>query len=374
MAGASAFPLIAWQGNANCSATCAIALGKRPVDSFAWRGFSRSRMTGDEVPGGNDRGLPAAAGLHVAFRRVRERTMTEIRNILCPVDRSDISLRALTVATDLAKWHGARLRVVEVVGTSGIFIGPAPVAIQGLSQEVRRGLASALERFAEPARVSGVDVRVSVEEGDVVGGILTEASALDADLIVIGTHGRSGFQHLTLGSVTEKVLRRADCPVLTVPPGPEVLPSGEGPFKRILCAIDFSMASLKGLELALSLAKLADAHLTMVHVLDWGRDGLMPRELEEAVAATREQLEVTSRLRLHALIPLDARQWCEPEDIVVLGRPAEEIVRVARRRAEDVIVLGVHGRNALDLALFGSTTHRVVREAPCPVLTVRSRK
>jgi nucleotide-binding universal stress UspA family protein len=299
--------------------------------------------------------------------------MTEIRNILCPVDRSEVSLRALGVATALAKWYDARLRVIEVVGIPGPSLGPAPLAVYGLTQEVRRGLADELERFSAPARDAGVSVRVSVEEGDVVGGILHEAEAIGADLIVIGTHGRSGFQRLTLGSVTEKVLRRAVCPVLTVPPGPEVLPAGDGLFKRILCAVDFSMASLKGVEFALSLAKEADAQITLVHVLDWPRDGLLPRELEEAVAGTRAQWEATTRERLHALVPEGAREWCTPEDLVIAGRPAEEILRLARERAEEVIVLGVHGRGALDLALFGSHTHRVVREAPCPVLKVRTR-
>jgi nucleotide-binding universal stress UspA family protein len=299
--------------------------------------------------------------------------MTEIRNILCPVDRSDVSLRALLVATGIAKWYGARLRVIEVVGIAAPSLGPAPLAVYGLTQEVRRGLADELDRFSAPAREAGVDVRISVEEGDVVGGILHEAEAVDADLIVIGTHGRSGFQRLTLGSIAEKVLRRAISPVLTVPPGPQALPAGDGLFKRILCAVDFSMASLKGVEFALSLAKEADARVTLVHVLDWPRDGLLPRELEEAVAGTREQWEATTRERLHALVPAGAREWCTPDDLVIAGRPAEEILRLARERAEDVIVLGVHGRGALDLALFGSTTHRVVREAPCPVFTIRSR-
>lgn len=300
--------------------------------------------------------------------------MITIRNILCPVDRSDISLRALTIATGLAKWYDARLRVIEVIGLPEPSFGPAPMAVYGLTQDVRRGVADELERFTDPAREAGVDVRVSVEEGDVVNGILAEADAVTADLVVLGTHGRRGVERLTLGSVAEKVLRRARCPVLTVPPAPRVLPPGEALFKRILCAVDFSDASLKGLEFALSLAKEADARIAIVHVIDWPADRTIPTELAETVSGIRTDWEARLRQQLHALVPLSACDWCTPEELLVVGRPADEILRLAREREEEAIVLGVHGRGAIDLALFGSTTHRVVREAPCPVFTIRSRQ
>ena len=100
-----------------------------------------------------------------------------------------------------------------------------------------------------------------------------------ADLIVMGTHGRGGFQHLVLGSVTERVLRRAVCPVLTVPPRAQS--TSRLTFRRLLCAIDFSESSMAALRFALSLAQESEARLTMLHVLEWPWEEPPPPRLEE---------------------------------------------------------------------------------------------
>lgn len=301
--------------------------------------------------------------------------MTDIHNILCPVDRSEISRRALLVAAALARWHDARLRVMEVVSVPLPAPSAAPAAIQGLSMDVRRGLLEELDRFAEPARLSGVPIHFTVEEGNVANEVLTEASELHADLIVMGTHGRSGFDRLALGSITEKVLRRASCPVLTVPPSDTTVPIDDGPpFKRIVCAIDFSNASLKGLEYAFSLAQEDDAQLFLTHVIDWPEDATLPPSLAQAIAATRRDWEDEKRRQLQRLIPESTRTWCQPEQVLRVGSPARELLRVAAEHEADLIVMGVHGRAAIDVALFGSTTHRIVHEAACPVLTVRAKR
>jgi len=299
--------------------------------------------------------------------------MHDIRNVLCPVDRSDISRRALTVGAAVARWHDARLRVLEVVAVPLPPLAVAPVAVQGLSMEVRRNLLDELDRFADPARAFGVPVHISVEEGDVVATIVDESKTVPAEMIVIGTHGRSGFEHLALGSVAEKVLRKAKCPVLTVPPGAPADPSARVPFTRIVCAVDFSHASLKGLEYAFSLAQETDAQLSVVHVIDWPDDTSLPGTLAKAVASTRREWENEKRQQLRLLVPESAGTWCRPEPVLVVGRPATEILTLAKAREADLIIMGVHGRSGLDLAVFGSTTHRVVREAPCPVMTVRGK-
>lgn len=299
--------------------------------------------------------------------------MHDIRNVLCPVDRSDISQRALTVGAALARWHDARLRVLEVVAVPLPPLAVAPVAVQGLSMEVRRNLLDELDRFSDPVRAFGVPVHIAVEEGDVVATIVDEAKTVPAEMIVIGTHGRSGFEHLALGSVAEKVLRKAKCPVLTVPPGAPADPSARVPFTRIVCAVDFSLASLKGLEYAFSLAQETDAQLSVVHVIDWPDDSSLPATLAKAVASTRRDWEDEKRQQLRLLVPESAGAWCRPEPVLVVGRPATEILKIAKERQADLIIMGVHGRGGLDLAVFGSTTHRVVREAPCPVMTVRGR-
>ena len=146
-----------------------------------------------------------------------------------------------------------------------------------------------------------------VNVGQPAREILDCAATLPADLIVMGTHGHSGFEHLLLGSVTEKVLRKATCPVLTVPPraGDTSLP-----FKHVLCAVDFSASSLKGLDFALSMAEEADAVITIVHVLEWPWEeppapafDTLPVEQAFSLAAYRRERESDAVRRLATLVP-----------------------------------------------------------------------
>jgi nucleotide-binding universal stress UspA family protein len=208
-------------------------------------------------------------------------------------------------------------------------------------------------------------------DGRVVPEILREAEALPADLIVIGTHGRSGFDRLVLGSVAEKVLRKAECPVLTVPPiGPAAV-DATAPFKSILCAVDFSIMSQQALNAAVELANRFGSTLIVLHVSDWAfGDEHMDRMPAAIIDLGRNLKEQAGRqLREFAA---GVRAERPPVELVALGRPAREIVHVALEYAADLIVMGIAGRGAVDLALMGSIANHVVRESPCPVLTVRA--
>jgi nucleotide-binding universal stress UspA family protein len=201
--------------------------------------------------------------------------------------------------------------------------------------------------------------------------ILERAASLPADLIVMGTHGASGFERLMLGSVTEKVLRKATCPVLVVPRGADAPSGAPTLFTRILCAVDFSPCSHRALSYALSLAEEAGGELTLLHVIE----GFAEEPLSYAhfdVPEYHRHLELAAGERLEQLVPRETRTWCKCTTTVRKGKPYREILEVAQQERTDVIVLGVRGRNPVDLALFGSTTNHVVRTAECPVLTVRS--
>jgi nucleotide-binding universal stress UspA family protein len=184
----------------------------------------------------------------------------------------------------------------------------------------------------------------------------------------MGTHGLSGLDRALLGSVTEKVLRQALCPVLTVPP--VLAAPTKIPYKRLLCPVDFSASSLSALRYAFALAEEADASLTILHVFDWPRDsdplvdGINTKEF-------RRIIEEDARERLDALVTDDVRQWCLPSTAVAYGKPRDAILELATKEEMDLIVMGVRGRNTVDLTVFGSTTHHVVRRAACPVLTLR---
>lgn len=231
-----------------------------------------------------------------------------------------------------------------------------------------------MKAAADRAGVPGARVETVLVEGDPIEEILKAGAEGPADLIVLGTHGRGGFQRLVLGSIAEKVLRRAACPVLTVPPRAVVTPADTAPaLRHILCPVEFSEASLRALEFAYSLAKESNARITLLHAVE-ALAGVEP--LEHAGAVMTEWLrfqEENARKRLAGLVPAGARDWCNPEILVATGRAYAEILRAAGRSASDLIVMGVQGRGALDLMLFGSTTQHVVRQAACPVLTVRGR-
>ena len=218
-----------------------------------------------------------------------------------------------------------------------------------------------------------------IREGDAVGEILSQATDMKADLLVMGTHGRSGFERLLLGSVTEKMLRKASCPVLTVPRRhPDAVPATPVLFKQILCPVDFSDCSMQALNYAMSLAQEADAHLTVLHVIGDELEvtpdayGAIIMNDLESLADFRRRHEDDARKRLERG---RARVGCRVlqcgDDGVEGGKPSREILRVAAEQQTDLIVVGVQGRGAADLMFFGSTTNHVVREATCPVLTVR---
>jgi len=296
----------------------------------------------------------------------------DIRHILCPVDFSAISNRALDHAATLARRHGASLLALHVVP----FAAPMPAApaapaypVTAVPQpELRRSMLEELERRVEPLRRSGMTVETLVREGDVVHAVLEEAERLPIDLVVMGSHGSSGFERLVMGSVTEKVLRKAPCPVLTVgPPAAEQAATEPVRYRRVLCPIDFSESSIRALEYALSLTEDASSELVLLHVRERVIYPFLPlkRGLEE------EEIDGAMQRQLRSLLPANARDFCRPRVLVRHGRPHEQISAAAQELAADAIVLGVHGRGLLERLVFGSVTGQVVRSAGCPVLTVR---
>jgi nucleotide-binding universal stress UspA family protein len=296
--------------------------------------------------------------------------MRSINRILCPVDLSDVTSHTLNHAALLARWYGSTITLLHVANP--VVVPAVDYAVVGASS-VRSFLTdaeiTALRKdvlgFAEAAGVAYADALV--ECGAPVKQILKTAESVPADLIVIGTHGLSGWEHLMLGSVTEKILRQATCPVMTVPP--KARTTSQLPYKRILCPVDFSEPSLSALELAFSLAHEGDADLTILHVFDWPDEPLTTRPIQ--IPEYRRELEHEAGRKLESLVPLHEQDRCRPKALMGHGKPYREILGVAMEDRADLIVMGVHGRNALDLMLFGSTTNQVVRRATCPVLTLR---
>jgi nucleotide-binding universal stress UspA family protein len=300
--------------------------------------------------------------------------MIAITHILCPIDFSQFSRNALHHATALAKWYRASLTLLHVQPLMSIPAGPPEVMpVLVMTSEQRQQLLGSLRALVATDVGESVLTHTDVVEGNPAREILECAKRIAADLVVMGTHGASGFERLVLGSVTEKVLRKAPCPVLTVPRlTPDVM---EVPplFKRILCPIDFSDCSMRALKYATSLAQEADATLTVAHVFelegslpaDW-REALTPRSIRAELVA----IENERRDKLARAVPDAATTYCTVETVMTAGTPYREILRLAEEKKSELIVIGIHGRNAADLTFFGSTVNQIVRHAACPVLTV----
>ncbi len=303
-----------------------------------------------------------------------------IQHILCPMDFSEFSRQAFNRAVAIARVQRAAITVLHVVpiqtaATILPYMAPESLGPMELPQVDHGRIAREMTSFLHIDGTLGIPVICEVSEApDVHHEILVHANRLPADIIVMGTHGRSGFQRIVLGSVTEKILRKSSVPVVTVPAttATESPAGGAVPFSRILCAIDFSQCSLEGLKYAMALAAETGARLTLAHVIELAPpiyDPLVgpPIDLPGYQAAA----EVLSRNRLRDLIPAPYRAATVVEEAVLTGKPHREIVRLAEEWEADLIVLGIHGRNVVDRLLFGSTVEPVVRRAPCPVMTVR---
>ncbi len=290
--------------------------------------------------------------------------MLILSRILCPVDRSDIAKRALRYAFRLARQHGARLRVLHVV-EPGIVVGDSEGASAGLPADVLAAAEEDIGWLVASVVDTEVEMDTVVRDGPVARTILREARDDGASLIVVGTHGRGGFERLALGSVTEKLLRKASCPVLVVPRGDGAdMPLAA---QRVVCPTDFSAPAAAALDYARVMATATSAALSIVTVVEWPFGETTG---EDAVAALRRSLEAEAASKLQAAI-VDGGP--PTETTVLYGKPWKEIVAFTRAQRAGLIVMGVAGRGAIDLAVLGSTTHHVVREAPCPVLVVPDR-
>jgi nucleotide-binding universal stress UspA family protein len=275
-----------------------------------------------------------------------------IRHVLCPVDLSGAAAKALTYAAALSSGLGTELTVLFV----------DPVATERPRDVESRELTAFIAATLGPA----TEVRPIQRQGEPIDEILRTSAALDCDLIVMGTHGHTGVQRLLLGSVAESVLRRSLMPVLVVP---HAMAKREdlARLDSVICAVDFALNAQRVVEYAVSVTATTGARLVVAHVLEWSEEsdslpspdaGGFPTSEDDAVA------------RLNTLITSEMRARCSPELVVGYGSPGDELLCLAKERGADLMVLGVRRRNALDLVLFGSTVRRVLRDAPCPVLTV----
>ena len=283
-----------------------------------------------------------------------------LKRLLFATDFSLSSAIALSHALAVARRYRSKLFVAHVI---------PPETYQSVPPEIRK---EAVERTREHAqhemsrliRSKGIQKlrhQTMIEEGDIADVLLQLVRGHAIDLLTIGTRGHRGVKRMLLGSVAEKVFRQAPCPVLIVPPR-----AGEqARVNHILYPTDFSKHSLQAAPFAISLARHYRAKLIVLHVAE-------EATLHSVSDLNQRRKSVERRLRKAVLSEVELP--VKPELAVEFGEPAERIRRVAGEWQAGLIVLAVRYAKPTAAHLSEGTAYQVVRQAPCPVLTVRRRR
>ncbi len=287
-----------------------------------------------------------------------------LRNILYLTDFSEPSEAALPFAESVAREYGAKVYAFHVMIPAAYAYTTPELTAAALEGQEDYAVANMLR---VSSHLSGLPHETVIERGTGIWPALEQAiREYGIDLVVVGTHGRTGAQRLLMGSVAEEVFRRSHVPVLTIGPGERRGAHKGARFRHVLFATDFTPESLAAAPYALSMAQENEARLTLLHVMKEPEKKPYDKAMEDAISSALFQL--------HEIVPQPAESWCKPEAVVEFGNPAEQILRTTKERGADLIVLGVRGSKGVPGAathLERATAHKVVVQAECPVLTVR---
>ncbi len=304
--------------------------------------------------------------------------MIELKKILFPTDFGESAEEALRYAVKLAGDFAAELTIMNVVSLFGEGLASAEQHMRQMEEyaekfadqshaEAEELIERTIEEHAEKELVMNKLIVRGISPGE---QILQVAAEQEMDLVVMGTYGRGGVSHILFGSTAEQMVRNAVCPVLTV--RHHAPRSSDYPrFRKILFPTDFSDYSKRALPYALSLAQNYGAQLHVLHVFE---QRIHPSFY---IADKETPFDLDDGLRDRALDALDEfvyddlRQRIDFHCEVASGKPFVEIINYARANEIDLIVIATHGLTGLEYMIIGSTTERVVRRAPCPVLSIK---
>jgi len=284
------------------------------------------------------------------------------KNILCTTDLSEQSNTSIAYGKALAAEFHARLYVCHIIDlTSALSYGEvlyAPVEIQDQTVEF------STDQITSLMNASAVEWEPLVTIGHPADEVAKLVDEKEIDLVISATHGRSGLKRVILGSVTGRLMRSLACPFLIV----RNRDSHTSMFNRIMVGCDFSDDSNLAFQYGLSLAQEFESELHMVHVMESAdyRD-LLKEGTENPVEDAEHDRK---KKMLQAMLPESSYNWCHPKLVLLAGRPFEEITKYALFNHIDLIILGIRGHNLIETLFAGSTTDRVSRQSPCPVLSV----
>jgi len=291
--------------------------------------------------------------------------------IICATDFSNLSNRAVPYAVSLAREFGGRLYFCHVIGLpSAAIYGEI---LWDPTEQQEKAVRFAHEQLSKLIAPQQIEWEALIASGPTADEISRLAQEKGADLVVAATHGRSGLRRFLLGSVTERLMRTLPCPLLVIPdPVTDVPEDMLRPlrFSRILIGCDFSVDAAAALQHGISLAQEFQADLYLAHVIEPSAYAAKAAAPPEPADRFQPVLKDFLKEKLTAQIPADAGNWCSPVPVLLEGQPDEALIQFAVSRDIDLIVLGVRGQNVVEKLFVGSTTDRVIRKAPCPVLSV----
>ncbi|HVS60826.1 MAG TPA: universal stress protein [Gemmatimonadaceae bacterium] len=296
--------------------------------------------------------------------------------IMVPTDGSGFDRYAIRVALRVAERSQARVRLVRVQSTGAFFgTGSSPeaatVSVELLQEERDRILRELYALAAEYRNICDAEIGVALEDGPVPDALEAYASRNKVDLIVMSSHGRGGIARLSLGSVTDLLIRRTNIPILVVkPPASYLNPQAGDPFKRIIVPLDGSSLAEQILPEVVALAKLDESQLTLLHVVVPRNssqkaidDQQTPWSDMDIAAAQAYLFRIAATLREDGLLTTT--------DVVVGENIAQAIADYASRKRANLVAIATHGRGGISRALRGSVADVVRRTSRTSMLVYR---
>ncbi len=302
--------------------------------------------------------------------------MKPFKHILCPVDFSQSSRKAAALAHGIAKDFEADLTILHVVDTATLTSLGNLVPLEEVFAQSRQWAEGELNTLGETIDLS--KARVEVAEGAPHRVITKRAKETGADLLVMATHGFSGFERLVLGSVTEKVLHQVEVPLLAVSQRGRVeeYPAAER-FRTILMAVDFGPGTVAIAEHALALGQHYRSKVLAVYVLSPPQEMLgdpgAPWVSDRELARIRSEWKRERMTEMEKLIPTSVREVCDTVPLVLEGNPVEVLQNLVEEKDVDLVIMGAHGHGKSALGWLGSNCHKMIRGARCPILAVRKK-
>lgn len=279
-----------------------------------------------------------------------------LKNILFATDFSEPSMKAFPYVAELSRHFGASVFACHIITPTSL-VTAAPQAAPMLYEAEYNAASKELENIVRSPQLNGLKTKALLSSGILGDALLDEITQNNVDLVVAGTHGRTGLRRFLLGSVAEEICRVATCPVLTI--GPDC-PTAAIKIKSILVPTDLSDESMRALPFVVKLAVAYGASISVLHVL--------PEETSTNPDAIKLS-EPLFRNMVHTFEPQLAP--LKADFLIESGAVADTILKVAQEKRADVIALGIRNAFLPGLHLRSSVAYSVITTAPCPVVTCR---